>query len=242
MNTELLLQTVHSVKQISVYAAVTDWCYQFVGLANEEKEQVAIPVSNFLTMVETEEVEMLVSPPNLALRNKMQGSASFRILEKRVQMTQLCGEELLDNLLESKEGEPYEEREVTPRHKDTWAAPSTKETRAGFVNLVPNKASLYTKKIIPTNEKKWITIHAHSGRGSDLAVSISKTVTTMLRHFHEDERESDGSRRWESIKSVSVKMFAYEGVRDFSDDAWLQKIFEGSTKKRIEYCNNKDGI
>ena len=142
-------------------------------------------------MVETEEVEMLVSPPNLALRNKMQGSASFRILEKRVQMTQLCGEELLDNLLESKEGEPYEKREVTPRHKDTWAAPSTKETRAGFVNLVPNKASLYTRKIIPTNKKKC----AQSGRGSDLAVSITKTVTTMLRHFHEDERESDGSRR-----------------------------------------------
>ena len=103
-------------------------------------------------------MEMLVSPPNLALRNKMQGSASFRILEKRVQMTQLCGEELLDNLLKSKEGEPYEEREVTPRHKDTWAAPSTKETRAGFVNLVPNKASSYTKKIIPTNEKKFMLI------------------------------------------------------------------------------------
>ena len=47
MNTELLLQTVHSVNQIGVYAAVTDWCYQFVGLANEEKEQVAIPVSKF---------------------------------------------------------------------------------------------------------------------------------------------------------------------------------------------------
>ena len=47
MNTELLFPTVHSVNQIGVYAAVTDWCYQFVGLANEEKEQVAIPVSNF---------------------------------------------------------------------------------------------------------------------------------------------------------------------------------------------------
>ena len=29
---------------------------------------------------------------------------------------------------------------------------------------------------------------------NDLAVSISKTVTTMLRHFDQDERESDGSR------------------------------------------------
>ena len=64
---ELLFQTVQSVNQISVYAAVTDWCYQF-ALTNEEKEQVAIPVDNgVLTMVEPEKVDMLVSPPNLAL-------------------------------------------------------------------------------------------------------------------------------------------------------------------------------
>ena len=70
MNTELLFPTVHSVNQIGVYAAVTDWCYQF-GLTNEEKE-VAISVDNgILTMVEPEEVEMLVSPPNLALGNKV---------------------------------------------------------------------------------------------------------------------------------------------------------------------------
>ena len=53
--------------QISIYAAVTGWCYQF-GLTNEEKEQVAFPVdTGVLTMVEPEEVEMLVSLPNLAL-------------------------------------------------------------------------------------------------------------------------------------------------------------------------------
>ena len=76
-STELLFQTFNLVNQISIYAAVTDWCYQF-GLTNEEKEQGAIPEDNgVLTMVEPEEVEMLVSPPNLALGNKMQGSASF---------------------------------------------------------------------------------------------------------------------------------------------------------------------
>ena len=36
LNTELLFQTVHSVNQISVRAAVADWCYQF-ALTNEEK-------------------------------------------------------------------------------------------------------------------------------------------------------------------------------------------------------------
>ena len=47
---------------------------------------------------------------------------------------------------------------------------------------------------------------------------------------------------WDSIKSVLVRKLAYEGARDFSDEAWLQKIFEGSTKKRIENCKDEDGI
>ena len=152
------------------------------------------------------------------------------------------GMELLENLQESKKGEPYEERKVTTRSKETSAAPSMKETRAGSLSLVPNNASLYTRKIIHTNEKKWNTIHAHSERGSDLAVSFSKTVTTMLRHYDQDERESDESRHWESIQSVFVRKVAHEGARDFSDEAWLQKTFEASTKKIIEYCTNKVGI
>ena len=36
MNTELLFQTIHYVNQLSVYGAVTDWCYQF-GSTEEEK-------------------------------------------------------------------------------------------------------------------------------------------------------------------------------------------------------------
>ena len=51
-NTELLFQTVHAVNQLSVYAAVIDWCYQFC-FTNEEKEQVAVLVDNgILTMVD----------------------------------------------------------------------------------------------------------------------------------------------------------------------------------------------
>ena len=38
VNTELLFPTVHSVNQIGVYAAVTDWCCQF-GLSNEEEKK-----------------------------------------------------------------------------------------------------------------------------------------------------------------------------------------------------------
>ena len=147
--------------------------------------------------------------------------------------------ELLENLQESKRSEPYEERKVTTRSKETSADPSMKETRAGSLSLFPNNASLSTRKIIPTNEKKSISLHAQSGRGSDLAVSISKTVTTMLRHFDQDERESDGSRHWESIKSVLVRKFAHEVARDFSDTTWLQKTFEARTKKKLSTAKIK---
>ena len=65
----------------------------------------------------------------------------------------------------------------------TWAVASTEESRAAFLTLVPNKASLYTRKIIPKNEKKWMTIHAHPRRGSDLAVSISKNSHDRVASF-----------------------------------------------------------
>ena len=139
--------------------------------------------------------------------------------------------ELLGNLQELERNASYEERKVTTPSKETSAAPSKKETRAGFLSLIPNKASLYTRRTIPTNEEKWITVRARSRYGGDLAVSISKTFTTMLRHFDREERQSDGARHWDSIKAILVRKFAHEGARDFSDGAWLQKMFEGSTKK-----------
>ena len=140
------------------------------------------------------------------------------------------------NLQESKESMSYKQREVNTSPKETWVAPSTGETRASFVNLVPNEASMYTRTTLPRIEKKWITIHSNPKRGSDLAIFISKTVTTMLRHFDQDERESDGSRHWEGIESVLLRKFERDGVQDVNDEVWLQKIFEGSSKKRTEYC------
>ena len=55
--------------------------------------------------------------------------------------------------------------------------------------------------------------------------------TTVLRHFDQEERQPDGSRNWDLIKPVLMRKFVCEGARDFGDEAWLQKIFEGNTKK-----------
>ena len=61
----------------SLSTELTGWCYQF-GLTNEEKERVNIPLKNWVaSMMEPEEVDMLVSPSNTALGNRMQGNASF---------------------------------------------------------------------------------------------------------------------------------------------------------------------
>ena len=121
------------------------------------------------------------------------------------------------------------------------ASPSTKETCAGPLILTPSKASLLTTRIIPTSEKKWTVIHACSPDGGPLAVSFSKKVTTMLRHFDKEERQTGGSRHWDSIKPVLMRAFAREGAQDFSDKNWLRLIHEGSTRKRLENCTHKDG-
>ena len=38
-----------------------------------------------------------------------------------------------------------------------------------------------------------------------------------------------------------MRAFAHEGAPDFSDKNWLRLIHEGSTKKRLECCTDKDG-
>ena len=92
MNTELLFQTVQTVNQLSVYGAVTSWCEQF-GLDVDNK---------ILTMVEPEEVELLVSLPTQAPGNRLQGSVlSFKALEN-IQLTQLCEKSLLPTSFDSR--------------------------------------------------------------------------------------------------------------------------------------------
>ena len=131
MKTELLFQTVHSVNQISIYAAVTDWCYQF-GLTGEVTEQVAILVDNKnLTMMEPEVVEMLVSLPNLALGSKMQGSASFRVLEKKIQITQLCEKTSFQHIVTA--GNCYK---VRPDDDDGWVELLLYDENIQFPDLI----------------------------------------------------------------------------------------------------------
>ena len=60
---------------------------------------------------------------------------------------------------------------------------------------------------------------------------VSKMATSELRLFYQEERHSDGSRHWDSIKRVLTKAVAHDGARDFDDGFWLRLIHDGSTEK-----------
>ena len=54
-------------------------------------------------------------------------------------------------------------------------------------------------------------------------MSVSKMVTTLLRHYDQEERQPDGSRHWDSVRPVLMKAFAHERARDFDDGYWLRQ-------------------
>ena len=100
MKTELLFQATHSVNQLNI---TEQWR---IGVINsvwqkKKKRRVAVPVDNkILTMVEPQEVELLVSPPTQAPGKMVHGGAlSFQILEKKVQRTQLCEKAFFQHLV-----------------------------------------------------------------------------------------------------------------------------------------------
>ena len=64
-----------------------------------------------------------------------------------------------------------------------------------------------------------------------LATAVSKIVTKMLRHYDQEERQTDGSMHWYTIRPVFLRAFAQEGARDFDEGFWLYLIHEGSNKK-----------
>ena len=73
-----------------------------------------------------------------------------------------------------------------------------KETCASPLSIPPPRASLYTQRTTATNDWKWKVIHAHSSNGGYVAVAVSMMVTKMLRHFDQDERQTDASRLWDT--------------------------------------------
>ena len=68
--------------------------------------------------------------------------------------------------------------------------------------------------------------------GGYLETAVSKMVTQMLRHYDQEERQTDGLRHWVNMKPTLVRAFAREGARDFDNDYYLLLVHEG--KKQNE--------
>ena len=62
-----------------------------------------------------------------------------------------------------------------------------------------------------------------------------------LRHYDQEEGQTDGSRHWDTMSPTLVRAFAREEARDFDDEYWLMLIHEGSNKMRTEYCEVSNG-
>ena len=70
-----IFQTINCVNQVSIYAAVTNWCYKFP--LKEEKEHIPTPVDNRIMAVVLAEGNLM-----------MQSEAKFRVVKKKVHLTQ----------------------------------------------------------------------------------------------------------------------------------------------------------
>ena len=107
----------------------------------------------------------------------------------------------------------WHSRRLTSRKlvQPMWEGPtSNKETCADTPSIPPSQASLFTQRTIPTNEGKW----------------------KVVRHYDQDERQSDASMHWGTIRPVLLKAFAKHGAPDFSEKYWLRLIHEGSSNTK----------
>ena len=95
-NTELLFRISHSVNQLSIYGADSNWCHQF-GLTEKENLQDRPPGKKesltevVLTSVKSQEVKLLVSSPRLASGNSLRENIQdFESLSETIRFTSFC--------------------------------------------------------------------------------------------------------------------------------------------------------
>ena len=55
-----------------------------------------------------------------------------------------------------------------------------------------------------------------------------KMVTKLVRHFDQDERQTDAAVHWDSIRPVMLKTLADKGAQEFSEQEWIQHVPQGS--------------
>ena len=106
-----------------------------------------------------------------------------------------------------------------------------------------SKESNCSKEVLLIGERKWNDIPAcQDFRGHTFEAEVSKLVMRLVRHYDQDERETDGAVHWNSMGPKLRKAFEKAGGHKFSDNDWLQKIYKGSNKTRFRYCKNSRDV
>ena len=101
----------------------------------------------------------------------------------------------------------------------------------------------FTTRTIPALERNWkIILNYPSYSERSLSSSISKMVSKLIRHFDQEERQTDGAVHWDTIKPVLEKGFRSHGAESFSETQWIVHIYKGSNKVRFEYCDFSENI
>ena len=94
---------------------------------------------------------------------------------------------LLTDFQKSERRELYGEERGSNSIKETCVPKGNKETCANpLSNLIID--SLFKKTVIPTSERKWITIAANPSPRKGLPTQVSKVITKMIRHHDQEER------------------------------------------------------
>ena len=65
-----------------------------------------------------------------------------------------------------------------------------------------------------------------------------KMVTRRVRHYDQDERQSDAALHWDTTRPVLLKVFAKHGAREISEKHWFRLVYKGSSKTRFDYCED----
>ena len=137
----------------------------------------------------------------------------------------------------SEGGEPCPTKSKTSNHLD-WCGPWYKSNwhQGNFLRTpsAPSQASSYTQRTILATKRKWTIIFCHFLFARAQSIAASKMVTRLVRHYDQDERQSDASLRWNNMRTVLLKAFAKHGARNFSDEQCLRlgRAFENCEESK----------
>ena len=163
-NTELLFQTNHSVNQLSIYGAVSNWCEQFGLTENEMGQEKRLGkgesvTRGVLTSVKSQEVNLLTSSPRSAsgssLREKIQ---DFESLSDTIRIARVCEDVILVHRVSA--GMSYKSR---PDEDD------------GFGQIIP-LCREYTLSRVNLQSRACAAIHGGTIIGTVIEVQIVKIL------------------------------------------------------------------